>query len=321
MSWNRRSAGRPPTLWWVLIFWAAFVSDVALLDDVGVERALGQEVDPAPSCAASSSKTRMNSSPMIWRFSSGSSTPASRARNRSRASTITRFMPEVALEGHPQQLRLLLAHEAVVDVDAGQPIAHGAMDERRGNGRIDAAGQRADDLAVRAGRRAWASTRSRIAATVDSMKLAAVQVGSTPGDADHEVAQDVPAARRVHDLGMELDAVEVALAASARPAKGVESVCAVDAKPSGSRVIESPWLIQTGCSRSKPGEQAVLRGDRDVRRAVLALGGRQDVAAELVRHQLRAVADAEDRDAAAPDRRIGLAGRRRHRRSSGRRRG
>ena len=47
MSWKRRSAGRPPTLWWVLIFWAALVSDVADLDDVRVERALGQEVDPA----------------------------------------------------------------------------------------------------------------------------------------------------------------------------------------------------------------------------------------------------------------------------------
>ena len=33
-------------MWWVLIFWAAFVSDVGRLDDVGVERALGQEVDP-----------------------------------------------------------------------------------------------------------------------------------------------------------------------------------------------------------------------------------------------------------------------------------
>ena len=29
MSVNRRSGGRPPTLWCVLIFWAAFVSAVA----------------------------------------------------------------------------------------------------------------------------------------------------------------------------------------------------------------------------------------------------------------------------------------------------
>ena len=26
MRVNRRSSGSPPTLWWVLIFWAAFVS-------------------------------------------------------------------------------------------------------------------------------------------------------------------------------------------------------------------------------------------------------------------------------------------------------
>jgi hypothetical protein len=30
----------------------------------------------------------------------------------------------------------------------------------------------------------------------------------------------------------------------------------VDWKPSGSRVIESPWLIQTGCSRSMPANSA-----------------------------------------------------------------
>ena len=51
--------------------------------------------------------------------------------------------PEVALEGDPEQLRFLLAHQAVVDVDAGQPVADRAMDERRRDGRVDAARQRA----------------------------------------------------------------------------------------------------------------------------------------------------------------------------------
>ena len=37
--------------------------------------------------------SRMNSSPMIFRLDSGSVTPASRARKRSRASTMTRCMP------------------------------------------------------------------------------------------------------------------------------------------------------------------------------------------------------------------------------------
>ena len=52
------------------------------------------------------------------------------------------------------------------------------------------------------------------------------------------------------------------------------------------------------------GEQRVVRGDADVGRAVLAMVERDDVATELVGHQLGAVADAEDRDAARPDGRI-----------------
>ena len=86
-------------------------------------------------------------------------------------------------------------------------------------------------------------------------EVAAVHDGSTPAMPTHEIAQDVLAARRVDDLGMELDAVEVRGPAPASPANGVESVWAVGAKPSGSRVMESPWLIQTGCSRLDAGEQ------------------------------------------------------------------
>ena len=52
-------------------------------------------------------------------------------------------------------------------------------------------------------------------------------------------------------------------------------------------------------------EEAVRGGDADVGRAVLALVRREDVAAELVGHQLRAVADAEDRDLPVPDGRVG----------------
>ena len=75
-------------------------------------------------------------------------------------------------------------------------------------------------------------------------------------------------------------------------------------KPSGRREIESPWLIQTGCSRSMPVNSGVVRGDADAGRAVLAVVERDDVATELVGHQLGAVADAEDRDPARPDRRV-----------------
>ena len=35
ISWKRRSAGSPPTLWWVLIFWAVFGSGVELAMTAG----------------------------------------------------------------------------------------------------------------------------------------------------------------------------------------------------------------------------------------------------------------------------------------------
>ena len=118
-------------------------------------------------------------------------TPARRARNRSRASTMTRFIPRFCLERHPQELRLLLAHQPVVDVDAGQPVADRAMDERRRDGRVDAARQRADDQAVRAG-----LARVGVDALADLGDRRVDEVGRRPGrrwarDADDEVAQHV----------------------------------------------------------------------------------------------------------------------------------
>ena len=53
------------------------------------------------------------------------------------------------LEGRAQELRLLLAHQAVIHVDAGEPVPDRAVDERRGDGGVHAARQGADDLAVR----------------------------------------------------------------------------------------------------------------------------------------------------------------------------
>ncbi len=55
------------------------------------------------------------------------------------------------------------------------------------------------------------------------------------------------------------------------------------------------------------GEQArVWGGDGDAGGAVLAVGRGKDVAAELVGHQLGAIADAQDGDPATPDGRVGL---------------
>ena len=108
---------------------------------------------------------------------------------------------------------------------------------------------------------------------------------------------------------------------STRPANGVESVWAVERKPSGSRVIESPWLIQTGWSRSRPVNRPSSAVIVTVAGPYSRFAVGQDVATELEGHELGAVADAEDGDAAAPDGGVGLEGRRRRRPTSGRRTG
>ena len=56
------------------------------------------------------------------------------------------------------------------------------------------------------------------------------------------------------------------------------------------------------------GEERVVGRDAQGGRPVLAPGSRQHVPAELEGHQLGAVADAEDRDPAGPDRRVRLRG-------------
>ena len=170
--------------------------------------------------------------------------------------------------------------------------------------------------------RAWSSTRRRISATVDSMKLAGVQVGR---DARRRPTTKLRRTSRPCGVCATSgwnwmpyrcrDVVdEAGERASSRSGRWRW-------KPSGSAVIESPWLIQTGCVRSSPTNSPSSVADRDRRRAVLALRRRLDVAAELVGHELGAVADAEDGQPAAPDRAGRASGRRRRRPSSGRRTG
>ena len=120
------------------------------LDDVRVERALGQEVDPAELARLlleDPDELVADDLAFLLRILDAGQ-PGEEALARI---DHHQAHPEVALEGDPQQLRFLLAHQPVVDVDAGQPVADGAMDERSRDGRVDAARQRADDEPVRTG--------------------------------------------------------------------------------------------------------------------------------------------------------------------------
>ena len=196
-------------MWWVLIFWAAFDSDVGRLDDVRVERALGQEVDAAELGGLflehADEFVADDLALLLGILDAGQA-------GQEALPGIDHHEPhaEIALEGDPKELRFLLAHEAVVDVDAGQPVADRPMDEGRRHRRIHAARQRADDQAVRTGRRGMGVDPL---ADVGHGRIDEVAGGPRrrdPGDVHDEVAQDVLAARRVDDLRVELDAVQVA---------------------------------------------------------------------------------------------------------------
>ena len=86
----------------------------------------------------------MNSSPIALRFSSGSVTPSSRARNRSSRLDVHERHVEVAVERLDDLRRLVLAQEAVVDEDADELVADRLVHEQRRDRRVDAARQRAE---------------------------------------------------------------------------------------------------------------------------------------------------------------------------------
>ena len=156
-----------------------------------------------PSLAASSSKTRMNSSPMRRRFSSGSVDALEPREKPLLGVDVDEGHVEVPAERLHHLRSLVLAQEAVVDEDARELVPDRLVHEQRGHGRVDAARQRAEDaLAADLG--------------ANPLHLLLDNRGRRPGrrcvgDAVEEVLEDVLAVRRVHDLGVELDAVEVAL--------------------------------------------------------------------------------------------------------------
>ena len=155
--------------------------------------------------------------------------------------------------------------------------------------------------------RAWASTRARI-----SRDRRLDEVGGGPGrpsagDPDDEVAQDVPPVRGMGDLGVELDPVQAAVRIDEpgeRGGVGLGGRMEALGKPGDRVAVAHP----DGLVPVEPGGQAVLDGEGDRRRTVLALGRGEHVAAQLVGHEMGAVADPEDRDPAVPDRPIGTWG-------------
>ena len=269
------------------------------LDDVGVERALHEERDRRrrvggerrrTTSTSAASKTRMNSRPMILRFSSGSLTPASASRN------CFCGVDDVEVDaggGHEVALDLLglaLAHQPVVDEDAGEPVADGALHERGGDRGVDAAGQRRRSPGP-------SPTCSRIA-----LDLLLDDVDHRPGraaagDLVQEVLEHLLAVLGVQHLGVPLHAGQPRLDVLERRDRGHRRSTASTVNPSGAAVTESPWDIHTVCSAGRSASRVPASATVTAGAAVLPGTGVRDLAAEPLGHQLEAVAHAEHRHA------------------------
>ena len=147
---------------------------------------------------------------------------------------------EVAAEGLDDLLGLVLAQQAVVDEDARELVADRLVHEQRGDRGVDAARERAED-ALGADRGA------------DARDLLLDDRRGRPrrrraGDLVEEVLEDLLPVRRVHDLGVELDAVEPARAILEGGDRRRRRATRSPRRPSGGAVTESRWLIHTVCS-------------------------------------------------------------------------
>ena len=228
---------------------------------------------------------------MILRFCSGSVTPASRSRNRVGGVDEVERQLQLLEALARTCVRLVQAQQAVVDEDARQPVADRAVDEHRGDRRVDAAGQAADDAAVADLRR---DARGRL---VDERRHR--PVAGAAADVEGEVAQDLGAAVGVRDLGVEQQRVEPRSGAS-MAATGALALVAATAKPGRrARRRSRRGSPRPAARRACPSNSRGAGRRRAVHQGVaeLAMRSRPTRAAEHVGHQLHAVADAEHRHA------------------------
>ncbi len=194
---------------------------------------------------------------------------------------------EVLAEGLDHLVRLALAQEPVVDEDAGQLVADGAVDEQRGDRRVDAAGEAAHHALV-----------ADLAADALDLLLDDRQRrprGRGVAGPEEEVLQQVRAARAcARTSGWNCTAYSPRSGAS-MAATGVAEVEAVTVNPAGARVTESLWLIQQVVTSGRSWKSSPPTSSR----AVLPNSARPVRATSppsAGRHGLHAVADAQHRD-------------------------
>ncbi len=194
-------SGRPPTLWCDLMVTEGPPRERHALDDVGIERALGQEFGAADFCRLG--LEHLDEEPadgLALRLRVGDA--RERVEELLRGIHVDERDVVVVAEQRHDLLGLVQPHQAVIDEDAGELVADRLVDQHRRDGAVDAAREAADHAAL----------ADLLADLGDHLALVGGHgpVGLEARDLVHEVGEQLGAVRRVHDLGMELHGVEAA---------------------------------------------------------------------------------------------------------------
>ncbi len=194
------------------------------------------------------------------------------------------------------------AQHAVVDEDAGEAVADRLGNQQRRHGRVDAAAQAAHDAAVAD---LFADAGDRL-----FHEFAHGPVARAAAHRERKVTDDLEAAVGVDHLGVEQQGVETPFGVGHGGHRGVRARRR-DAEAWRRRRDEVAVARPDPQFRRHVGKQdsgRALRRHRDRGRAELAVRGRSDGAAEAVRHQLHAVANAKHRHAEVEHCRIAYRG-------------
>ncbi len=245
----------------------------------------------SPSFAASSSKTRMNSSPTIVRFSSGIADAREAREEPLLRLHVDEGHAKVAGERLDDLLGLVLPQQAVIDEDAGELVADGLVDEQRRNRRVDPARERAEDSFV-----PDSCTNETDLLLDDRCGRPGRRNG---GHLVEEVLQDLLPVRRVHDLGVELHPVQplgtVLERGDRRRRRGRR-----DRRSFGGSGDRVPVAHPDGLLRRQVVEELGIRR-LEARLPELGDPGPLDCTPEVPRHQLHPVTDPERRHAELED--------------------
>src|SRR5262245_61068297 len=256
------------------------------LDHVGIEGALGQEVD-APELfrfrLEHVDEKRADGLALLLRVSLA----GERGQKLGARINVEQGNVEMTTEEPNNLAGLIEPQVAVVDDNAGERAANGLMEELGRTGAVHPAGQAADH-----------PTRPDFGP--DAGDLRAAKVGHAPvawqaGDAPHKISDQAAALRRMCHLRMKLHGVELALFIGDRGER----------RALGDRHhLETGWQACDAIAMAHPHgvafalapnplKQPVVAGDLELSAPKLAMMSPLHAAAQLSHHGLLAIADAE----------------------------